>query len=106
MRKQGKELSLSPVQTVFKSLIQFIFYMLEHPCPGIHYPPINQRIFIIIPLLTFLTDKVLHIRLVLVRKNGVTTDGTSPLHHTHCLVIYPSLNHPIKNWVIDKIEIL
>lgn len=66
MRKQGKELSLSPVQTVFKSLIQFIFYMLEHPCPGIHYPPINQRIFIIIPLLTFLTDKVLHIHLVLV----------------------------------------
>ena len=106
MRKQGKELSLSPVQTVFKSLIQFIFYMLEHPCPGIHYPPINQRIFIIIPLLTILTDKVLHICLVLVRKNGVTTHGTSLLHHTHCLVIYPSLNHPVKNWVIDKIEIL
>ena len=66
MRKQGKELSLSPVQTVFKSLIQFIVYMLEHPCPGIHYPPVNQWTLVVVPLLTFLTDKVLHICLVLV----------------------------------------
>lgn len=106
MRKQGKELTLSPVQTVFKSLIQFIFYVLEHPCPGIHYPSVNQRIFVVVPLLAFLTDKVLYICPVLVRKNGISTDGTSPLHHTHCLVIYPSLNHPVKNRVIDKIEIL
>ena len=106
MRKQGKELTLSPVQTVFKSLIQFIFYVLEHPCPGIHYPPVNQWILVVVPLLTFLTDKVLHICLTLVRKNGGSTDGTSPLYHTHCLVIYPSLNHPVKNRVIDKIEIL
>lgn len=106
MRKQGKELTLSPVQTVFKSLIQFIFYVLEHPCPGIHYPPVNQWTLVVVPLLTFLTDKVLHICLVLVRKNRGSTDGTSPLYHTHCLVIHPSLNHPVKNWVIDKIEIL
>ena len=106
MRKQGKELTLSPVQTVFKSLIQFIFYVSEHPCPGVHYPPVNQRTFVVISLPTFLTDKVLYICPVLVRENGISTDGTSPLHHSHCLVIYPSLNYPVKNRVIDKIEIL
>ena len=82
MRKQGKELTLSPVQTVFKSLIQFIFYVLEHPCPGIHYPPVNQKTFVVVFFLTLLTDKVLHISPVLVRENGISTDGTSPFHHS------------------------
>ncbi len=61
MIKQGKELTLSPVQTVFKSLIQFIFYAPEHPCPGVHYSPVNQWTLVVVFFLTSLTDKVLHI---------------------------------------------
>ena len=106
MRKGGRELTLSPVQTVFKSLIQFIFYAPEHPCPGVHYPHVNKRILVVISLLTFLTDKVLHISPVPVCQDRFTTDGTSPLHQTGSLVINPSLNNPVKIGVIYEIEVL
>ncbi len=106
MRKWGKDLTLSPIQTVFKLFIKFVFQVFEHPGPGYKYSHINNRTLVVVLIPTSLTDIVFWINPVFVCQNWFSTDGTFPFHQSRGLVIYPSLNNPVKIRVIDKIQIL
>lgn len=106
MPKKGERLNLSPFQTVLKFIIQFVFYVFEKPCPGIHYPSVNQRTLVVVFLPALLTDIVFRISSVLVNQDCSPANGAIPFHKSCCLLIYPSLNHPVKIRVIYEIEIL
>ena len=102
----GKRLTLSPIQTVFKFLIQFVFQVLEHPVPRHQYPRIHDRTLVVVSLPTSLADIVLRVYPVPVRQDGLSADGALPLHQSGGLVIHPSLDHPVEVGVIDQIQIL
>ena len=101
-----ERLPLSSIQIVFKFFIEFVFQVFEHPCSGVHNPPVNHRYLVVVSLPASLTDKVLNINPVPVRKNGFTADGTFPFHQSRCLVINPPFHHMVEGRVIDQVQVL
>ena len=102
----GKRLTLSPIQTVFKFLIQFVFQVLEHLVPGHQYPRIHDRTLVVVSLPAPLADIVLRVYPVPVRQDGLSADGALPLHQSGRLVVHPSLDHPVEVRVIDQVQVL
>ena len=106
MPKKGERLNLSPFQTVLKFIIQFVFYVFEKLCPGIHYSPVNQRTLVVVFLSALLTDIVFCVRPVLVNQDCRPANRTLPFNQSGSFLINPSLDNPVKIRIIDEIEIL